>query len=303
MLETVTELEIDHSFTKIPGEEPLITLSDRVIKDLSTDQAYGYRIAQAIRTGVLPSDLALLEIGPVSHARWLTTASRICRLWVSKHSLTGQTLNNLRLIVEYIVGIYYPCWFNIKVKHAWVEGPRHILYQLQLLKLQQKAVVDVVLPTIQRSAWYAFSESIIQTLLCSDDIEERRAGVQKILDLRGGDDDSLGDLSVRSRKTPIINPEASSLLELIDWSDGVYEPPLTCNLSTQEVKKFISEPMQVPQWPCHGQSIERCVKQVTEAAGKVYTHEKREGYIRGQEVSRQLMSKNESKQDLMKLVV
>ena len=61
--------------------------------------------------------------------------------------------------------------------------------------------------------------------------------------------------------------------------------------------------MQVPPWPCHTQSIERCVKQVTEAAGKVYTQEKREGYIRGQEASRRLMAKIESKQDLMKLVV
>ena len=158
------------------------------------------------------------------------------------------------------------------------------------------------MPTIRRSAWYAFSEIIIQALLCSNDIEERRAGVEKILELRGGEDDTTGDLSVRPRKTPTINPSASSLLELIEWSEGVYEPPLTCKLTTEQVKKFVEEPMEVPQWPCHAQSIERCVKQLTEAASKVYTHEKREGYIRGQEASRRLMSKNESKQDLMKLL-
>uniref|UniRef100_UPI00358F4A34 uncharacterized protein n=1 Tax=Myxine glutinosa TaxID=7769 RepID=UPI00358F4A34 len=303
MLDTATELEIDPSFTKLSIGEPLISLSDNVLTDLSTDQAYGYKITQAIRTGELPTDLALLEIGPVSHSRWLTTANRFCRIWVSKHGVKGKTLNNLRLIVEYIVGMYYPCWFNIKVKHSWVEGPRHILFQLRLVRLQKQAVVDVVLPTIKCSAWYAFSEMIIQTLLCSDDREERRAGVQKIVDMRGGDDDTLGDLSVRPRKTPSINPSASSLLELIDWSDGVYEPPLTCKLTTAEVKKFFDKPMQVPQWPSHTQSIERCVKQVTEAAGRVNTHEKREGYIRGQEASRRLMSENESKQDLMKLVV
>lgn len=302
-LDTATELEINLSFTKLTIGEPLISLSDSIVKDLSTDQAYGYRITQAIRTGNLPTDLALLEIGPVSHSRWLTTANRLCRIWVSKHGLKGKSLNNLKLIVEYIVGVYYPCWFNIKVKHSWTEGPRHILFQLQQVRLQNKAVMDVVLPTIKRSAWYAFSEMIIQTLLCSDDSKERKAGVQKIVDLRGRDDDILGDLSVRPRNTPSINLSASSLLELIDWSCGVYEPPLTCKLTTSEVKKFIDKPMVVPQWPCHGQSIERCVKQVTEAAGRVYSHEKREGYIRGQEASRRLMSKNESKQDLLKLIV
>lgn len=184
-----------------------------------------------------------------------------------------------------------------------MEGSRHILLHLRLVRLQNKAVVDTVLPTINRSAWYAFSEMIFQALLCSDNSEKRRAGVQKIVDLRGGDDDTLGDLSLRPRKTPSINRSATSLLELLDWSDGVYEPPFTCKLTTAEVKNFIDEPMQVPQLPCHAQSTERCVKQVTDAAGRVYTHEKREGYIRGQEASLRMMSKNESKQDLMKLVV
>ncbi|KAJ7335583.1 hypothetical protein JRQ81_013524 [Phrynocephalus forsythii] len=41
---------------------------------------------------------------------------------------------------------------EIKVKHSWVEGPCHMLFQLQLLRLQRKAVVDAVLPTVQCSA-------------------------------------------------------------------------------------------------------------------------------------------------------
>ena len=124
MLDSATELEIDPSFSKLSIGQPLISLSDSVVKDLSTDQAYGYRITQALKTGELPVDLALLEIGPVSHSRWLTTAiCRLCRMWVSKHGLTGKNLKTLRLIVEYIVGVYYPCWFYIKVKHCWIEGP------------------------------------------------------------------------------------------------------------------------------------------------------------------------------------
>ena len=59
--------------------------------------------------------------------------------------------------------------------------------------------------------------------------------------------------------------------------------------------------MEVPDWPCHGQSIERRVKQVTEAASKVFSHEKRDGYIRGQELSRRIMSQNQSKKDLINL--
>ena len=86
------------------------------MKDLSTDQNYGYRIVTAIWTGVLPKDLALLEIGPVSHSRWLTTALRFMRIWISKHNLKGKNLNNLRMIVEFCVGVYFVNWFNIKIK-------------------------------------------------------------------------------------------------------------------------------------------------------------------------------------------
>ena len=97
MLDNATELKINHSFTKLSIGELLISLSDDVVKDLSTDQSYGYRITQAIRTGELLTDLTLLEIGPVSHSRWLTTANRLCRMWVSNHGLIGKTLNNLKL--------------------------------------------------------------------------------------------------------------------------------------------------------------------------------------------------------------
>ena len=37
---------------------------------------------------------------------------------------------------------------------------------------------------------------IIQTLLSSDGREERRLGVQKLVEISGGDDNTVGDLSV-----------------------------------------------------------------------------------------------------------
>ena len=304
MLDTATELEINPNFTKITVGPPLIQLSDEVIKDLSTDQFYGYMMSNAIRTGVLPERLAHLEIGPVCHSRWLTTALRFLRIWISKHGLKGKKLQNLRMIVEFIVGVYLPNWFNIKVKHSWVEGPRHVLYQLELLRSQRKKVLDLVMPTIRRSAWYAHPESIIQALLCSDKEEERKAGVDKILEIRGeGDEETqVGDSSVRPRRTPTINVDATSLLELVDWTSDVTEPPLTCKLTTSAVKMFVATPMEVPDWPSHTQSVERCVKMVTEAAGHVYSQERRDGYIRGQVVSRELMSLNKSKQDIENLV-
>ena len=53
--------------------------------------------------------------------------------------------------------------------------------------------------------------------MCSNDQQERIEGVERILAIRGeGDPDTqLGDSSVRSRKTPEINDDASSIGEMI----------------------------------------------------------------------------------------
>ena len=304
MLDSATELEINDNFSKIDVGPALPELTDNIIKDLSTDQFYGYMIIKAIRTGVLPDRVAHLEIGPVSHSRWLTTALRFLRIWISRHGLKGRQLQNLKLIVEFIVGVYMPNWFNVKVNHSWVEGPNHVLFQLGLLRSQRKKVLDMVVPTIKRSAWYAHPEAVIQALVCSEKREERQAGVDKILEIRGDGDDQtqVGNDSVRPRKTPDINLDATSLLDLVDLSFGASEPPLTCNLATSAIRKFVDTPMKVPAWSSHTQSVERCVKMVTEAAGHVFSHERREGYIRSQVVSRELMSKNNSKRDIINLV-
>ena len=79
------------------------------------------------------------------------------------------------------------------------------------------------------------------------------------------------------------------------------EIPLTCSLTTVEVRQLIASPMVVPAWPSHTQSVERLVKRVTEASAHVFSHERREGFIRSQEASSELMPRNRSKQDLVNL--
>ena len=73
-----------------------------------------------------------------------------------------------------------------------------------------------------------------------------------------------------------------SILCMISWTGTQHpSPPPTCDKITAHIKTFIDYPMNVPGWPSHTQSIERFVKMVTEAAGHVYSHERREWYING----------------------
>ena len=119
-LHSVTDLEPNTSFSRIIVGPELIKLDQEVIDDLSSDQNFGYRMVSAIRSGSVPLDLQQLDIGPVYHARWLTTANRFLKMWVCKHGFRGKDLANLRMIVQFIVGVYYPIWFEAKVKNSYI---------------------------------------------------------------------------------------------------------------------------------------------------------------------------------------
>ena len=143
------------------------------------------------------------------HSRWLTFAEAVLLLHMSKHGLSGELLERLETIVTYIVSVYGLMWFQIKVKHSWIEGPRHVLTLLILLKLQSPEVQAVLLSYLRISAWYAHSESILQTLLASQDSKERDFAVKKILKIRGKQD--VGKTQPRKRKLPELNEAATEL--------------------------------------------------------------------------------------------
>lgn len=300
-LDGVINLGINSKFKPITIGSPLIELDEDIIADLSTDQKYGYRMVNAIRAGTVPVDLANLDIGPVNHSRWLTTANRFLRLYVCKHGFTGKNLSNLKLIVEFIIGVYYPMWFNAKVKHSFIHGPRHVLKQLELVRIQNKKVRAIVSPHVARSAWYSHSEAVLQTLIASDLKEEREFAVEIIIKLREGSD--TGDLSIRSRvHGEAFNPEAKKLTELCSWETNVFEPVLTCPLTLKDIKGFIEKPMVVPYRPVHGQSMERAVKEVTRACESVFGEQARDGFIRAGVANRQLMPKVNTKKHLVRMV-
>ena len=149
----MTDLRVKKNFKKIEVGKDLIDLTDEVRKDLSTDQKYGYEMVKAIRSGLLSDRLANTNIGPVNHSRWLTTANRFLRMWVSRNGFKGKEAMNLQLIVKHIVGVYYPTWFSYKVRNHWIQGANICLEQLQLTLKQNKKVIDLVYPYQESSSW------------------------------------------------------------------------------------------------------------------------------------------------------
>ena len=195
-------------------------------------------------------------------------------------------------------------WFEIKCLPNLLNGPSHMLKTVQLVSTYcPQSVKEVVKPVIQRGAWHAHSENILLSMIGSEDEEQRRFAIKKIIEIRGGSE--TGDKSVRSFHVPKLNWTANSLYNLIDLSgvsEPVYEPILTCNLSNDQLREFLDKPFPMVDIPNHTQSCERAVKETTIAASKVFGFERRDGLIRIKINSRKLVPKVKNKSCLLWMV-
>ena len=257
-----------------------------------------YRMGKMITTGVVDRDLLLLIIGQVQHSRWLITANRLCRLWVSKHGLTGENFLILRAIVTYIVCDYYYMWFEIKADSSLIAGPRHKLKEIELInKLKgrdekSKQMKEIAKYYVEKGAWHAHPEHVLLALLSSPSEDDRRFAVSKIEEIRDGA--NIGDSSPRPFAPPKLNWKATSIREIQDWSNAT-EPIITTSTPTNELRNFLMTPLTFPKVPGHTQSCERAVKEVTCASAHVFGAERRDGYIRAKLKSRAALPVIETK--------
>ena len=275
-------------FKSITDGEPLPDL-DR--NELSRDQAYLYNIITAIRTGIISDDLLHEKPGAMSMARWLTTASRICRLYVG----TTEPTSDLLYLTEFIVRNYGPMWFRIKWHPKCTDGPRHLLKQIHMQKHLTPDNRETIWPVIQRNAYWGHQENVLLAMLADDDESNRRTAVDIILTIRSAPTSSRPH--IREFRPPQIRDNAETLQDLLPpLEQCTLEPPLTKVLSDEELKEIVQRPYCV-DIPCHSQGVERCVRMVTEAASSVYGYDARDGYIRAVIKSRDFMPTFETKKD------
>ncbi|CAH1106694.1 unnamed protein product [Psylliodes chrysocephalus] len=124
-------------FEKINVELPEFDLNDA-----STDQVYLYEMCSAIAKGDVPPNLSKRDPEKMVHARWLTTANRILRLYVASE----QPLNELKTITEFILKVYAPVWFDIKVRSSCTGGSRHLFSLIRRSRYLPTAVKDAIDP-------------------------------------------------------------------------------------------------------------------------------------------------------------
>ena len=216
------------------------------------------------------------------------------------HKLEGELLRIFMVLLEFTINVYFNLYFKIKVHHHLKYGQQHVINSLIKLKVQSDEVKNIIMDVVVRGSYHAHAENILLAQLCSDSKEEREFALEKILLLRNGSD--IGDMSVRTHKTPAINLDATCVKELIDWKEKIYEPVFTCNMSIDALQSLRDEALQIPPFSVHTQSCERAVQEVSKAICAVYGEKRRDGFIRARVDHREVLPLFISKKDIVKMI-
>ncbi|GBP11869.1 hypothetical protein EVAR_74507_1 [Eumeta japonica] len=126
----------------------------------------------------------------------------------------------------------------------------------------------------------------------------RELAARRILKARNST--TTGNLP-RTFEVPELNFDAKSYIDLINWQETNFDPPILKNQTNDELIQIIEkkgdETILFFRLPCHTQAVERSVKIVTEAAMLACDKKARDGMIHAKLASRKAMPKFDSRKD------
>ena len=148
---------------------------------------------------------------------------------------------------------------------------------------------------LQDNAFWAHSENLTISMLSDSREEVRRKAVLWVMKARR---EFNQDTHPRQFISPTVNFEAHSYFDMIDWHSLVStEPPLTMDLSVDEILNIIRGPIILADYPNLTQSVERMVRVVTEVAPRKAGYRARHRAILELLESRALVPKFNTKKD------
>ena len=170
----------------------------------------------------------------INHSRWLTTTNRILCL----HVVTRSPSDELKTLVTFIVTVYAPAWFEIKNTPSCKDGAQHVhsaILKSRYLTDELKKVVD---PVIQRNSFFSHPENLLLAMFTNERSDIRKFALRRILISRK----QKRTRPVRSFCTPVINFEATSYIDMIDWQKTpITEPPIVMDINNNTLLTLIRE--------------------------------------------------------------
>lgn len=253
--EDLTKSEIVQ-FVPVPCS--LLEIPENIAQQLSTDQKYLHEMCKSIESGEISTSLARKSPGAIHHARWLTKANRILRLYVSTKT-PGQDLRDL---VNIIMKVYAPGWFWIKCNPKATNGAQNFWYLMSLSKNVEDKYAVIIQRVLRNNSYFANSENILLAMLADPRREIREIAIERVLQAR------TKNINARNFELPeTINFDADDYSNIIDWNkENITQPPILKDIGKDDLLKIKEEPLNNILFPCHSQGVERAVHLVTQAS-------------------------------------
>lgn len=214
-------------------------------------------------------------------------------MYVSKKKPT----KNLKTLTTFIIKVYVPTWFAIKLHPSCIYGSKHLFDIISRSRYLEKSLGNIIDAVIQRNGYFAHPENILLAMLGDERKLVREQAVNTIMESRLKNDSTE---KLRSFNVPTLNMSAKDYIDMIDWKKiNITEPPLTRDLEEHNLRLVVENGLgdNITGHPCHNQAVERSVKLVTEASSKVCTSTSRDGFIRTTLESRSELPKFNTKKE------
>lgn len=267
---------------------------------LRDDQKYIYDIASAVCSGFCSPTLARRKPGDVNVARWLSTAARILRFYVS----SSEPSIVLIQMVEYIMKIYIPMWFRIRCAPTWSNGSRHIHHLIKSSIMYTPLYYSkYIKEVVGNNSYFIHSENLLLSMITDPKIEIRQKGYLQILKNRQNLGKSSSHLRIFNKPTRWnINYNCAHYSDLLNWNEygqDLHEPPFTRGITTSTLRRFMQsdEILHVPPIPLHTQATEYFVQVVAQTVKNVASTANQNGYALSKVASRKAMPVFRSKKD------
>lgn len=199
--------------------------------NLRGDQKYLYEMVRAVDSGVCSEHLASMKPGPLNLSRWLTTAARILRLYVTKPVAS----ENLKKLAFFVMKVYAPFWFLVKSQPQAIHGSRHLFKYIQWTRNLPADMQETVNRSVQINGFFAHKENIVLSMITDDCKLVRKEGYEIIFKSR-----SRPDSEIRKFTVPRINFNCESFKNMVDWNEvgDPTEPPCIQFFSQEYLMDF-----------------------------------------------------------------
>jgi len=122
------------------------------------------------------------------------------------------TTENLKILAEFILKVYGPMWFYIKMNPFCTSGSKHLWKTIQFSRYLPENLKQIIDPVFERRAYLGSLENILICMLFDDRENIRKLVVSKIIEARKNKKKG----TIRCFKIPPLNFNDSDYFELIN---------------------------------------------------------------------------------------